>query len=173
MTRTPRPVPVANPPANFDMGGALERGSRALTQFDGGQDSFFAALEPWARADDIGPLIRLIKSGEPLTANTRRDIAALIEILHGRTQSRSRGKPPGKQLLYRNPNHWAAYIARGLIRGWKAVTGKQRIPDGIREPLVAEAIKLVRTWTVAQEFKGRLDAETVLAILRKPRDRSF
>jgi hypothetical protein len=170
LTRTPRPVPVANPPADFDMGAALER-SRALKSFVDNYGGLAAALEPWATADDIGPLIRFIKSGEPLTAKMRRDIAGLIEILHQDT--RPQGRPAGKQLLYRNPNYWAAYIARGLIAGWKAETGNQRIPNGIKESLVAEAIERVRSWKVAQEFKRRFTTEKVLNILRKSQKRSF
>jgi hypothetical protein len=169
-------VVVATPPASFDMETALSRGSRAAKTFtpsDADYDSFIAALEPWARADDISALLNFLRSHHTLTAGMRHDLAALIEMLYARTRPRAQGKPGGKQQLYRNPNHWAAYIVREAIARWKTETGKQRVPNDVTEDLIKRAIENVSTWKVAQEFGRRLRSKTVREILRKPRHRSF
>jgi hypothetical protein len=154
---------------------ALRRGTRApaLAQPDSSYDSFLAALELLARSNDIAPLLGFLRSDRPLTADMRRDIAGLIEMLHARTLPRARGKPTGKAPLYRNPNYWAAHIVRVAIARWKTETGKRRIPNDVKEDLVKQAIEGVSTWKVAQEYGQPPRFERVLEILRKPRHRSF
>jgi hypothetical protein len=125
-------------------------------------DAFMAACR-----GNAAPLSNYLTSDKPLSADNRKALARLIayccDLLPGEDgkprKPRRDGAPGGKHLLWRNPNHLAAY----MVRLWKQAQGRN-VPQ---DKTIAYAEKIIAALE-SLPIPQRANLETVLKYMRTP-----
>jgi hypothetical protein len=104
---------------------------------------------------DIEPLASYLNDvaagREPaLTQQQVINLAALLRLLHARSQKRPRGKPGGSWRRWSDPNYMTTWFAEMRIARWKRDSGKKNAPDMIRDKIIADTVAEISKWHLAK-----------------------
>jgi hypothetical protein len=139
-------------------------------QFPGDEGAFFHAVMACHEFDDIVPLLDFLRSDRPLSAENRRNLAGLIEILHARSRPRRPGKPGGKIMRWKDPTYVATFVVETRLNAWRKEHGTRKVPDAVRDQLVESTIRDTAGWAMMQG-KPTLDPERITTLLRESKAR--
>ncbi len=139
-------------------------------QFPGDEGAFFQAVMAYHECGDIVPLMDFLRSDRPLSAENRRNLAGLIEILHARSRPRRPGRPGGKLMRWQDLTYVATFLVESRLNAWREENGTRKVPDAVRDQLVESTIRDTKGWAMMRG-KPPLDPERIRTLLREPKAR--